>query len=100
MLHSERMADVMSDELVELLNAVLGLKDGEIYVLREQHIPPSTVHRYRDGWHVLIDFETDNFPCHDRVIGWHFKHHEDICEFLLCEMGKRVLDFAKRGQGQ
>jgi len=90
----------VSEEVIELLNAVRGLKAGEVHALREPHIPPSTIHRYRDGWYVFKNFEADNEPCEGRVIGWHFKHDEDITEFLLCAMGKRVLDFVIRGTGQ
>jgi hypothetical protein len=77
---------MMREEDYQLLflNAVLHLGIGESHAMREPGRLPCTIHRYRDGWDVLID----SFPGNDKrfisnaILGWHFPKAEDIADFI------------------
>jgi hypothetical protein len=86
-------------EILALLCFVLGLAAGESWVLREQHLVRSTVHRYRDGWYVLIDQAPDRQPCPRALIGWVFRKEQDMADFLLGDLGPRHISFALIGEG-
>lgn len=85
---------------LQLLNAVLQLDIGEGRVLREAHLFPMTVHRYRDGWTFFLD-ESGALLMDSRVIlGWFFNHPEDVADFLIGELGHRLFYFAIVGDRQ
>lgn len=92
------MDHVMSEELAELLVTVLNLPFGDTFALREPGMFPSTVHRYEDGWMILIDNLTDRIGFPKAVLGWHFYYHEDLVDFLLGRLGKRHANFALVGE--
>lgn len=69
--------------LLEVMRTVLTLPVGEKRVLREDHLPNCTVHRYRDGWTVLSDCASDRLPLPRAVIGWSFRDSQDMTDFLL-----------------
>ena len=85
-------------EILALLCFVLALSVGERWILREPHLAPCTVHRYRDGWYVLIDNAPDRQPCPKALIGWVFKNEQDIADFLLGDLGPRHVNFGLIGE--
>jgi hypothetical protein len=90
------MDQVMSEELAEVLLKVLNLETGETFALREPHIFASTVHRYDDGWTVLLDVP-DRHPCPRAMIGWYFRHYEDMTDFIAGQLGPDISKFALQG---
>jgi hypothetical protein len=73
----------MNEELLDLVRAVLIMPIGEKRILRERHLSMCTVHRYRDGWTVLLDIVSDEHPLPRAVIGWLFRDSQDMADFLL-----------------
>ena len=88
------------ESLLELLNGVLQLGIGEIRVVRERHLTPCTVHRYRDGWCVLLDHASDREARACAVLGWFFHHLEDLGYFLTGALADRHQNFFLRGERQ
>jgi hypothetical protein len=88
------------DPLIHFLNSVLQLQIGEGRVIREPHLHPCTVHRYRDGWSILLDHAGDRHCLDSRAfLGWHFNHVEDLVDFLTGEMDAAIsLNFALEGE--
>jgi len=74
---------------IDLINAVLQLGFGESRVVREDHLPHCTVHRYRDGWTVYRDLVSPNGG-DSNVLGWFFRFPEEIAQFLVGPFPDRV----------
>jgi len=85
--------------LLVLLRAVLNLRDGESHAVREPHLPQGRIHRYRDGWHFLIDRATDRVGYQRALLGWTFRHEEHVVTFLIGDMSvKHLGNFALIGE--
>lgn len=88
------------DDLRLLLRRVLTLADGDRVVLREPHLIPCTVHRYRDGWTVLADDVLDRLAVERSSIGWHFKFREDIVAYLVGTMREEHVNYLLFWEGE
>ncbi len=87
-------------EILALLNSVLGMAEGDSRILRERHIGPCTVHRYRDGWYVFADQASDRNASSQAILGWFFNHVEDLADFLIGALHDRHQNFYLMGERQ
>ncbi len=81
-------------DMLALLSSVLGLAVGESWALRESRHFDCTIHRYDDGWYVLVDHITDRVFSPRAVLGWYFNRVEDMADFLTGALGHRIVNHA------
>jgi hypothetical protein len=93
------------DEIVALLNAVLGMDVGAVHRVPRREIAPHqflrahSIHRYRDGWLVLLgDHAPCAFICNRNPIGWQFRTVEDMADFITLNLGSRLHNFVVFGE--
>jgi hypothetical protein len=67
---------------LEAIACVLALKIGEGRVLREEHLCPCTVHRYREGWTILRDNALNRTVIDEACLGWFFEDPQSVTDFL------------------
>jgi hypothetical protein len=73
----------MAVSLLSVVRTVARMPVGESFVLREPHLPKSTVHRYKDAWIVLFDRASDRHPVGRAFIGFSFPCAPLMADLIL-----------------